>query len=209
MNAPLYNMQGEKTGEVALDAAVFAVPVQPVLIQQAIETQDANSRLALAHTKDRSEVSGGGKKPWRQKGTGRARHGSIRSPLWAGGGVTFGPRNTRNYRSKMNIRAKRKALLGTLSEKAAEGKIVVLENIAMDAPKTKTLMTLLKKLPGSTPTLLVLPAAAHAVQKSTANVPDVTTILANSLNVRAVLTAQRIVIARDGLKMIRTTYTKE
>ncbi|MFA6512339.1 MAG: 50S ribosomal protein L4 [Patescibacteria group bacterium] len=208
MKAPLFNMQGEKTGETELDAAVFEVVVIPELVQQAIETQNANRRVVHAHTKLRSEVSGGGKKPWRQKGTGRARHGSSRSPLWAGGGVTFGPRNDYNPSKKINIKARRKALLGVLSEKAKNGSVVVIEKLAMETSKTKDLTSLIAKLPGKAPTLVIMPAASRRIALAARNVQKLETILANSLNVRDVLKAQRLVIAQESLQKIRDTYAK-
>ena len=109
MKVTVYNVKGEEVKEMDLGSAIFGVKVKPELVQQAIVAQQANSRQNLAHAKDRSDVRGGGKKPWRQKGTGRARHGSIRSPLWRGGGATFGPSKTRNFSLKMNKKAKRKS----------------------------------------------------------------------------------------------------
>lgn len=209
MKVPLYTMEGSSAGEVELDAQVFGIEAAPELVQQAVSAQMANRRLALAHAKDRSEVSGGGRKPWRQKGTGRARHGSNRSPLWAGGGVTFGPRNTRNYRKSINAKAKRKALLACLTRKAKDGGVVVLEALTMESPKTKTLTNLVKKLSAREPVLVVLPKASQAVVRSARNVPRMGTILANSLNVVDVLRAGTLLITKESLPIIRETFGRK
>jgi len=125
----VYNQQGEKVGQVDLPAELFGVPLNRDLVHQVVVTQMANSRQVLAHTKDRSEVRGGGAKPWRQKGTGRARHGSIRSPIWVGGGVAFGPTKERVFAKKINKKMKRQALFMVLSSKVKDKEIVLLDKI--------------------------------------------------------------------------------
>ncbi|MEK7173963.1 MAG: 50S ribosomal protein L4, partial [Patescibacteria group bacterium] len=137
MQTPVYNMEGKQAGTVDLPDSIFGLPWNGALVKQVVEAEAANLRSGTAHTKDRSEVAGGGKKPWRQKGTGRARHGSIRSPLWVGGGVTHGPRNSRRYDEKVNVRARRKALLVSLSGKARDGEIIVFDEIAFPEAKTR------------------------------------------------------------------------
>lgn len=146
IKATVYNTTGEKIKEIELNPKVFGLTVKPELIQQAVVSQQANSRQVIAHTKDRSEVAGGGRKPWRQKGTGRARHGSIRSPLWRGGGITFGPTKERNFSVKINKKAKRKAILMSLSDKAANQKIVLVEKLELAEPKTKKFFQILQNL---------------------------------------------------------------
>src|SRR3989338_11586370 len=124
----VYNQNGEKLEEIELNSKIFGLAVKPELVTQAIIAQRANQRKVIAHTKNKGEVAGGGKKPGKQKGTGRGRHGSIRSPLWRGGGVTFGPTSDRNFFRKVNRKTKRMGLLTVLTEKAAEGKVIVLED---------------------------------------------------------------------------------
>src|SRR3989338_4584896 len=126
MNVTVYQQEtGEPSGTTELNDRIFNVPVKPALIQRAVRTQESNSRQVLAHTKTRAEVRGGGRKPWKQKGTGRARHGSIRSPLWVGGGITFGPRSNRNFTQKVNRKVRKQALLMVLSDKVANDRLIV------------------------------------------------------------------------------------
>ena len=146
VKANVYNTAGEKIKEVELNPKVFGIKVKPELVQWAIVVQQANKRKNLAHAKDRSEVAGGGRKPWRQKGTGRARHGSIRSPLWRGGGVTFGPTKDQNFSLKINKKAKRKSILMGLSDKAANQKIILLDKLELPAAKTKNFFAVLQNL---------------------------------------------------------------
>lgn len=144
--AKIYNQQAEIAGEQELSAKIFAVPAKMELIHQAVVTQLARERKVLAHTKDRSEVRGGGRKPWRQKGTGRARAGSTRSPIWIGGGVTFGPLKERNFSKKINKKMKQKALFMALSDKLAEGKLIILDNLELKEAKTKLFGEVIAKL---------------------------------------------------------------
>ncbi len=142
----VYNQQGEKVRELELNPKIFDLKINPKLVQQAVAAQQANARPVLAHAKDRSEVAGGGRKPWRQKGTGRARHGSIRSPLWRGGGVTFGPTKNRNWSLKINRKAKQKAILMVLTDKANNEKIILLDQLNLDQAKTKKFFAILQQL---------------------------------------------------------------
>ena len=137
MKKTVYNQKGDKAGDVTLPEAVFDVPWNPDLVHQVVTVMQANARENIAHAQDRSEKRGGGRKPWAQKGTGRARHGSNRSPLWAGGGVTFGPRNERNFSKKINKKMAKKAMVCTLSQKAREGEVVLVDELAFDEAKTK------------------------------------------------------------------------
>jgi len=133
----VYNQKAEPAGEMQLSPKVFGVKVNQALVHQAVVTQMANERKAIAHTKDRSEVRGGGKKPWKQKGTGRARHGSSRSPIWIGGGITFGPRNDRNFKMRLNKKMRQNAMLMALSDKVASDNLIILDKLEMAEFKTK------------------------------------------------------------------------
>ena len=142
----IYNQKAEEVGEMNLAPEVFGVKPNEALLYQAVVTQQANERQVLAHTKDRSEVRGGGRKPWRQKGTGRARAGSIRSPLWIGGGVTFGPTKERNFKKKINKKMKQKAILMALSDRVAARSLAVLDKLVMEEFKTKKFDEMLKSI---------------------------------------------------------------
>lgn len=146
MQVNTFNQTGEKIGQIKLPKDFFEKEVSPDLIHQVVTVEQKNQRRPWAHTKDRSEVRGGGKKPWRQKGTGRARHGSIRSPLWRGGGVTFGPTNQKVLAKKINRKMKRLALVGVLKEKIKQGNIIVVDDLKLGSPKTKELKQVLQKL---------------------------------------------------------------
>jgi large subunit ribosomal protein L4 len=136
IEATIYSMDGKKSGTIALPEALFGVPWRPDLVHQVTTAMQANLRQNRAHTKDRAEVSGGGKKPWKQKGTGQARHSSIRSPIWRHGGITFGPRSVRNYSEKINHKMRIGALLSVLSKKAKDGELMLLDKLSFTAPKT-------------------------------------------------------------------------
>ncbi|MBI2098917.1 50S ribosomal protein L4 [Candidatus Uhrbacteria bacterium] len=202
LKAKVYNEEGRTVGEVKLDPAVFAVAGNSSLLHQAVTAQQANARKPIAHTKDRGEVSGGGKKPWKQKGTGRARHGSIRSPIWVGGGVTFGPNKDRNFGVKINKKMKRKALLMCLSDKAAESKVIVLDKFAMEDYKTSRVAKLLKNLSCVGGTIFVLPGVDQVIKKSAQNIPRLQTAMAGSLNAVDLLKAKNLLTTSDGLEAI-------
>jgi len=202
----LYSQDGKSIKEIILNKKIFGVEIKPELIQQAIRTQEANSRKIIAHTKDRSDVRGGGKKPWRQKGTGRARHGSIRSPLWKGGGVTFGPRSDRNYSLKINKKAKRKALFMALSDKLVNKKIILIDKLTLSEIKTKDFIGVLKKLKLKKSVLVILPKSDKNIIKSANNIPKINTINANSLNVIAVVKNNNLLILQDSLKVMEDTF---
>lgn len=208
MKAKLYNQTGTAVGDVELDAAVFGIKPQAGLIEQAIITHLANRRVAIAHTKTKGEVRGGGKKPWKQKGTGRARHGSIRSPQWKGGGVIFGPRSNRNFTIKMNVSAKRKALLMSLSDKAMSDRLTVVDKIEFATPKTKEFAAVVKKLSTQRKTMVILPTTNMSLVKAGRNIPGVTFIRADSLNTYDVVNAQQLVIMQPALPVIKSTYVK-
>ncbi|MBI5071747.1 50S ribosomal protein L4 [Candidatus Falkowbacteria bacterium] len=205
----VYNMSGEVVGEEKLDPALFEVEAKEGLIHQAVVAQMANRRQVLAHTKDRGEVSGGGIKPWKQKGTGRARQGSIRSPLWVGGGVVFGPRNDRNFHQKINKKMKRKALLMCLSDRAKEEKIVVLDKLELDNFKTKKFLEILNKLPNKDKkTLLILVDNDKKIIKSAANLPRLKTIESVNLNVVDVLNHEYLMLPLATLQAVQKNLKK-
>ncbi len=146
MEAKVYDQKGKETGKVKLPDSIFGLPMNEDLVHQVVVSIMSNNRDNIAHTKNRGDVRGGGKKPWRQKGTGRARHGSNRSPIWRGGGVTFGPRNEKNYTKKINKKMRAKALLIVLAQKMRENEILFVEDIKLKEPKTKEVKSLLENL---------------------------------------------------------------
>lgn len=205
----VYNMKGEVTGEENLDPDIFGVETKVGLIHQAVLAQMANRRQILAHTKNRGEVRGGGIKPWRQKGTGRARQGSIRSPLWVGGGVVFGPTKNRNFKQKINKKMRRKALLMCLSDRARDEKIVIIDKLEMDSFKTKKFLEVLNTLPNKEKkTLLVLVGNDKKIVKSAANLPYVKTIEARGLNTADVLNYDYLMIPVESLRAMEKVLKK-
>lgn len=146
MEAITYNQEGKKIGTVDLPEHVFNAPWRPTLVRNVVVAMQANQRTPIAHTKDRGEVAGGGKKPWRQKGTGRARHGSSRSPIWRSGGITFGPRNDRDYSQKINRKERQQALYSVLSKKMREGEVLFVDQFSFGTPKTKEAKVIVEHL---------------------------------------------------------------
>jgi len=205
----VYNLDGKEIEELKLDSQIFGIKINPALIHQVVEAQRANARLSLAHTKTKAEVRGGGKKPWRQKGTGRARAGSIRSPLWIGGGVVFGPRKERVFAKKINKKMKKSALFMALTDKVKENAMVILEKIELDKIKTKNLLKILLKLPiKKDSALIVLDKKNEIIAKSARNIKNLKTILADSLNVMDILKYNYLLIDKAGIKKITETYKK-
>ncbi len=205
----LYNLKGENVGSLTLDAGLFDVKPNPALIHEAIVAQQANSREAIAHTKTRGEVAGSSKRPWKQKGTGRARHGSTKSPIWIGGGISFGPRNDRNFSLKINKRAKRKALAMILSEKVATDRFVAVDALSLKDGKTKELVSILKNLPISKKkTLIILPPAQKDVAIAAQNLKGIKTMPANTLNVVDLLKNDVILISKEAIEMVTQIYTR-
>jgi large subunit ribosomal protein L4 len=198
---PVYNVQGEQVDEAELRDDIFAVPVNEALMHQALVRQLANARLGTHKTKARGEVSGGGRKPWRQKGTGRARQGSIRAPHWRGGGIVFGP-TPRSYRQKMPRKMRRQALRSALSVKAAESQVKLLDVLEMSEPRTKEVIQILKNLSVDSSALILLPGRDEAVLRSVRNLPKVRTLVAQYLNVRDLLTYDTILMPLASLQVI-------
>jgi len=197
------NTSGEKVKEVELRDDIFAVPINEPVMHQALVRQLANARLGTHKTKTRGEVSGGGRKPWRQKGTGRARHGSTREPQWRGGGIVFGPQ-PRSYRHKMPRKMRRLALKSALSVKAADEQIVVLDALEMPEPKTKEVEAILDNLDIDSTALILLPERDTNVEKAANNLPYVKTLRAPYLNVRDVLGYDYLIVPLGALKVIET-----
>ncbi len=213
MKVSVYNQKAEVTGEIDLNDKIFAVKPTLHLLAEAVRIQASNARKGLANTKTRGEVSGGGKKPWKQKGTGRARVGSTRSPIWRHGGITFGPTSDRNWSLKINKKAKTKALFMSLSDKVTDGKLIIVEGLNLEAAKTKQFVAVMKafetKLNGlGNKQLLVTPKKDHSLSRAARNIPHVTEALATSLNVTDVLKADTMVILKDSLAVIEKTYLK-
>lgn len=208
MEAIVYNQKGEKLNAVNLPESVFGLKMNPDLVYQVAVTQAANRRRITAHTKDRGEVSGGGKKPWRQKGTGRSRHGSNRSPIWRHGGVVFGPRNDKVYGGKINKKMRRKALAMVLSAKASGGMMVLVDKIEFDVPKTKVMAQMLeaiKKVNENFKTgkvLVVLPEFEKNAVLSGRNIPGAEMIEAAKLNTLDLLNAKCLLLPSAAVKVV-------
>ncbi len=199
---PVYDMAGTQTGEMELHDSVFGVEVNEAVLHQAMVMQLANQRLGTAATKTRGFVRGGGRKPWKQKGTGRARAGSIRSPLWVGGGVVFGP-HPRSYRKAMPRKARRLAIKSALSAKVEAGELLVLESLAFSAPSTKEAVVLLNNLnAGNGKTLFITKENEELVEKSSRNIPGVKAITSLGLNVVDLLHHDKIIITKDAVNRI-------
>lgn len=214
MKVPVYNQKAEVVGEVELNSKIFEIKPKEHLLAEAVRIQLSNARTGTAHTKTRGEVRGGGKKPWKQKGTGRARVGSIRSPLWRHGGITFGPRSNRNWELKLNKKAKTQALFMALSDKAKENGFIVVDRIELPAIKTKTVVDIIGSFKKAIKDLgrkqlLVLPKKDEKLLKSARNIPSIESIFANSLNVVSVIKADSIIALKDSLPVIGKTYLKK
>lgn len=196
----VYDAKGDKLKDVTLDPTVFAVSDNPTVLRQVIEGYRANARQTSAATKDRSAVRGGGKKPWRQKGTGRARAGSTRSPLWRGGGITFGPQKERNWNVRLPKKLRQKALAITLSEHAQNGTLALLRSIKLTKPSTKTAIQILAKIAAEPGTLLYVSAALNPVMfLSLRNIPGVEIKPANELNAYDAAKFKHLVLEEDAV----------
>jgi large subunit ribosomal protein L4 len=216
MESKIYNTQGKEAGKITLPEGIFGLPWNADLVHQVVTSMQANARQPWAHTKTRGEVRGGGKKPWAQKGTGRARHGSTRSPIWVGGGVAHGPRNDKSYAKKINVQARQKALLVTLSRKYKDGEIVFVDKIEMSEPKAKLakgiMAALAKEFSGmnkkNNAALIALPASHKPTIKSFGNFGNVEVVEVRNLNPVSVMSAKYLVIA-DPKAAIETLSKKK
>lgn len=206
MLVDVLDMQGKKVKTVELPAAIFEAPIRVDLMHQAYVRQMANARLGTHQTKVRGEVAGGGRKPWKQKGTGRARQGSIRSAQWKGGGRIFTP-HPRDYEQSMPRKMRRSALRAALSAKVSESNLIVLDELAVKEPKTRLMAESLNKLVGDKSVLMLYPEKSEAfdsVVRSTNNIPSAKLLLANYLNVRDLLSFDKVIIPLDALDTITT-----
>lgn len=199
-------MKGEKEKEIDLPEDLFGVDLNQNFLYQVVRMQNLSRRQNSAHTKDRSDVRGGGRKPWRQKGTGRARHGSTRSPLWKGGGVTFGPDGERNYKKKINKKAKRKALAMVLSVKKEKEMIVFVSDLKIKEPKTKAIREFLKNIELEKSTLFVLPKMDENLILATRNLQNVSVIQAKDINSLELLSYKNLVIPEEAITVIKENF---
>lgn len=203
LKTKVYNSEGKENGEIKLDPKFFDIKINPVVVQQVVEAYVANKRQVLAHTKVMSDVRGGGKKPWKQKGTGRARHGSSRSPIWKGGGVTFGPRNNRNFTKKINKKVKVKALSMVLTDKLQNDKLRVLDEIKLDNRKTKDLLKVIKNIKLDNQKVLIgLGEKNINIQDSAKNVEKIKVMPADSLNVYTLLKYENLILTKAAIEKI-------
>lgn len=198
MNVPVLAEDGAKAGEATLLDEIFAAPIRPSLVHQVVTAQLATARRGTHHTKTRGEVRGGGRKPWRQKGTGRARHGSIREPQWVGGGIAHGAR-TRDHTRKTPKKMKALALRSVLSDRARDGRVLVVEDLSFEEPKTKRAVKALQAWETSGRVLLVFPEGADLVAASFHNLPEVRCITQDQLNTYDALRASSVVFLRSAL----------
>ena len=200
----VYNIDGKVVGDIELNDAVFGVEVNEHLVHMAVVNQLANKRQGTQSAKTRAEVSGGGRKPWRQKGTGHARQGSTRAPQWTGGGVVFAPK-PRDYSFKMNKKEKNLALKSALTTKVAEEKIIVLDSLKFDDIKTKNMVAVLNNLKAEK-ALVVLNDNDQNVVLSARNIPGVRTALTNTINVYDILKYEKLIVTKDAVATIEEVY---
>ena len=201
----LFDINGNKVGDIELNDSIFGIEVNATAIHAAVVNHLANKRQGTQSTKTRTEVRGGGKKPWRQKGSGRARQGSIRSPQWVGGGVALGPK-PRSYRYPLNKKLRRLALKSALSSKVAGNEFIVIDNITVSDYKTKEVVNILKNFNVDKKALIVLNEKDDKVVKSAANIPGVTTTLSTTLNTYDVLNHDKVIISADAVKKLEEVY---
>lgn len=210
MTTKLYNQEAKVVGETELPDFIFNQEWKPALVHQVLIAQQANRRKPIAHTKGRDEVRGGGRKPWRQKGTGRARHGSIRSPLWKGGGVTFGPTKEKNFSKKVNKKVKKQAFFSALSKKFSDGEVKVIDKIVLEKPKTKLMANLLnnfitdKRNDG----LLVLNTGNSQISLAVRNLVSAQSLGVSSLSLEDILKYKNILFIQDSIKDLEEIYSK-
>jgi large subunit ribosomal protein L4 len=200
----MLNTSGEKVEEISLNENIFGIEPNEAVVHQVVVAQLANKRQGTQSAKTRSEVRGGGRKPWRQKGTGRARAGTIRSPLWRGGGVVFAPK-PRDYSQKVNKKMNRLAMKSVFSAKVAENEMIVLDAIELDAPKTKEVVKILSNI-NAEKALLVLPEKDDAIVRSANNIPKVDTTTVSELNVYDMLKYDNLVVTKAALEKIEEVY---
>ncbi len=201
----IYDMTGKQTGTMELNADIFGIEPNATVLHSAVVNFLANQRQGTQSTKTRTEVSGGGKKPWRQKGTGHARQGSTRAPQWTHGGIALGPK-PRSYRFALPKKVRRLAMKSAFSSKVAAEEMLVLDTLSMDEIKTKTMATMLSALNADKKVLLVLPEKDDKVILSARNIPGVKTALVNTLNVYDILNADKFIVVKDAVAQIEEVY---
>lgn len=201
----VYNQLGEVVGDIELNEAIFGVEVNEHVVYEVVKNHLANRRQGTQSAKTRAEVRGGGRKPWRQKGTGRARQGSIRAPQWKGGGVVFAPK-PRNYRYSVPKKVRRLAMKSVLSSKVLEGELRILDALTVDAFSTKKAKEILRNLNLETKTMIVLPEGNDMIIKSFANLPKIETVVVDYMNVYDLMRFDNLVIVKDALSKIEEVY---
>lgn len=201
----VYNMEGQVCGDITLSDKIFAAEVNKTVLHTVVRAYLLNQRQGTQSTLTRAEVAGGGRKPWKQKGTGRARQGSTRSPQWIHGGIALGPK-PRTYKVSINKKVKKIAMISALSSKVAAGELIVVDNIALDEYKTKKVAAMLAALGADKKALIVLPEANKLIVKSAANIPGVITAPANALNVYDILKYDKFIIVKDAVAKIEEVY---
>ena len=201
----VYNQLGEVVGDIELNEAIFGIEVNEHVVYEVVKNHLANRRQGTQSAKTRAEVRGGGRKPWRQKGTGRARQGSIRAPQWKGGGVVFAPK-PRSYRYSVPKKVRRLAMKSVLSSKVLEGELRILDALTIDAFSTKKVKEILKNLSLETKTMIVLPEGNDMIIKSFANLPKVETVVVDYMNVYDLMRFDNLVIVKDALSKIEEVY---
>ena len=206
-NMKVVDMAGKEVGEIALSDMIFGAEVNSTVLHTAVRAYLMNQRQGTQSTLTRTEVSGGGKKPWKQKGTGHARQGSTRAPQWTHGGVALGPK-PRSYRVSMNKKMKRIALFSALSSKVSASELVIVDSIVTETYSTKTMVAMVNAVSGAKKTLIVLPTKDEKVVKSCANIPGVKTTVYNSINVYDILNCDKLVLAKDAAEKIQEVYVK-
>lgn len=202
----VYNMQGDTVEQMELNDSVFGIEVNQHVVYQVVKNQLANKRQGTQSVKTRADVRGGGRKPWRQKGTGRARQGSIRSPQWTGGGVVFAPK-PRDYSYKTPKKTRRLAMKSALTSKALENKIIVVDELKLDAPKTKDMVATLEELSADRKALLVTLKPEKNVIRSTNNIPNVQTTIVENLNVYDILNHGSLIMTKEAIKKVEEVYS--
>ena len=205
MQTKVFDMAGKQVGEIELSDAIFGIEPNEAVVHDVVKNHLANCRQGTQSSLTRAEVSGGGIKPWRQKGTGRARQGSTRSPQWTHGGIALGPK-PRAWKVSINKKVKRLAMKSALSSKVVDNEMVVIENLAMDSYKTKTIVNLLKAVGAEKKALIVTAENDKVVAKSAANIPGVKTATPGTLNVYDILNCDMFVVAGDAVKVIEEVY---
>lgn len=207
MKLSVYNQEGKAETEILVPKEIFDVKVNRDLLHQVVVSQKANRRRVIASTKDRAEVSGGGRKPWRQKGTGRARHGSSRSPIWRHGGIVFGPDRDIIYKKEIPTKIRRSALFMALSDKAKNNLVIITDSLKAETIKTKTIMEFLNKLPSKGQTaILALPEMNKNLYFSIRNIANVTPVQARELNALDLLSVKYLILPKESIKVLKDNF---